>query len=303
MSEKKKPAAKKIAKKPAKQAESKTTGKTIAAPARRILIAITQDVTWPGDVDRNIKSMAPLVDQAGAAGARVVVFSECSITGYDHSLVGVKAAISADDPRLDLITGMARRSGAAVLAGLYEKAPDGIYNSAIVFFPDGRRIVQRKHNIIAWENDKTDVRAGPRKREVFEIAGQRFAILICADSGIPKIHDELAAQKVDCILAPTAGMGDSHHAFHQAELKKPARLKKYLEAAQSVCFINPLQMLTHHFALACCNQMGYDESIKYFQPGHAAVMDRTGECTALLPGRFIVEHHRPTLAIGSIAAR
>lgn len=270
---------------------------------RTVRVAVTQAVTWPGDIDRNIRDMAPLIEQAAANRARVVLFSESAITGYDKQLVGIKNAVSLDDPRLDAIAAMAKRSGVVVVAGTYEKHRDGIYNSAIVFFPDGNRLVQRKHYIIAWENEHTPVLSAPRRREIFEVDGMRFAILICADSGIKGIHEELAAQNVDCVLAPTAGMGDACFAFRQAELKHSDRLAEYLKAAESVCFINPKRMIELNLALACCNQMGFDEKYAYFQPGHAAIIDRTGEYAALLPGKFVVEHHRPAVAVGDVSFR
>ena len=266
-------------------------------------IALAQAVTWPGDIDRNIKSMAPLVEQARAQGAKLILFSESAITGYDKKLVGIANAVALDDTRLNAIADMARSSGVVVVAGTYEKHVDGTYNTAIVFFPDGRRLVQRKNYIIQWEHENTPVLSAPRRREIFEVDGMRFAILICADSGLKGIHEELAAQGVDCVLAPTAGMGDAKYAFKQAELKDRDRLAAYLKAAESVTFISPQKMVELNIALACCNQMGYDEKYAYFQPGHAAVIDRTGECTAMMPGRFVVEHQHPTVTVGTVSYR
>jgi hypothetical protein len=61
--------------------------------------------------------------------------------------------------------------------------------------------------------------------------------------------------------------------------------------------------LQNNLALVCCNQMGYSAEHRYFHPGHACVMDRTGEITALIPGRFVAEHLREDWAVGFVSQR
>ncbi|MCX5662718.1 MAG: carbon-nitrogen hydrolase family protein [Planctomycetota bacterium] len=273
--------------------------------SERLNIALAHPMAVPGDIDENIRRMEPMVAQGAAQGADLVLFSECGITGYDLNKVAFNAAMDLDDPRFKLVDAMAKRHNVPILNGFYERRGDRVGNSAFVFYPDGKRLLQRKHNMVGYETGPVKVLAGDRKREIFEIKGFKLAILICADGGIPNIEEELAAQGVDCILAPTAGCGSTDKAFYQREMANPERRKAFVAAAESVCFLGRAveQCIKLNIGMACCNQQGWIESMKYFQPGHAAVINRDGAMTALIPGRFMAEHIRPDLAMGFVSAR
>jgi hypothetical protein len=51
-------------------------------------------------------------------------------------------------------------------------------------------------------------------------------------------------------------------------------------------------------AQVAVNQRGWAPELGYFHPGCGFVVDRTGEVTAAIPGRFIFEHLRPEVAVG-----
>lgn len=253
-------------------------------------IAVAQPLVVPGNVAENFRRMQPLVREARERGAALILFSECGLTGYDFAGRGRRAALDLDE--LGNIAALARRRRIAIVTGLYERGP---YNTAVAFLPDGRRIVQRKHKIAPRE---PGVLAAPRQRHVFDYRGHRFGILICADTGARGIFGDLEAQGCDVVLLMTAGLGDAAKGFHQHELQ--TRQSQYLKAARSVCFVEPLvkRALRHRYAIAACNQCGHQGA--YFQPGHSAVITGAGEITALIPGRFVLEHLRPDLAVGSI---
>ena len=226
---------------------------------RGACLAVAQPLAVVGDVDENIRRMTPLVTEAARRGADLILFSECGLTGYDLGRIGFNTAISADDPRLNHVAAMAKQHKLAIVAGLYERAGTVIHNSAIVFFPDGRRLVQRKHNIIEYDL-RCGVVPGPRQRHIFEINGVKLAILICSDGGMSGIDDELVAAGCDVILAAAAGLGDAKHGFSVSELQDPARCEAYLKAMESVCFAKGVldRAITKGLGFASCNQAGYD---------------------------------------------
>jgi prepilin-type processing-associated H-X9-DG protein len=49
---------------------------------------------------------------------------------------------------------MARRHGAVLIVGFHERQGERLFNAAGVFYPDGRRIVERKHLIMDAERRK-----------------------------------------------------------------------------------------------------------------------------------------------------
>jgi len=85
----------------------------------------------------------------------------------------------------------------------------------------------------------------------------------------------------------------------------PARREEYIRKSDTVCSLSHAarQNLELNIALACCNQMGFDESTCFSHPGHAGVVDRTGETTALIPGRFCADHLRAEVAVGCVSRR
>ncbi len=270
-----------------------TTSKTLH-------VACIQPLAVPGDVPENIRRIEPLMVEAARRGARLILTSEAAITGYDLEGVGQRSAIGVDDSLLEKLGETAHHLGIDLVACLWEKVEGGEHNSALVLHADGRRTLQRKRG-----DSSPGFLAGPRERTLFEVDGIRCAILICSDSGIPGIYEELAGQGVNLILCPTAGMGRLEWAFQQEELADPTRRAEYMAKLEQVCFLKAglERCLAHGVALACCNQAGVANATGFFHSGHSGIIDRTGELVAVLPGCMVPGHLRPKLIDGIIHGR
>ncbi len=272
--------------------------------ADALLVAVAQPLAVPGDVSGNIDRMEPLVAEAARRGARLVVFSECGITGYDLKGAGAAAAMGLDHPALRRIDGMASAYGAAIIAGFHEKREGKLHNTAVAFLPGGRRVVQRKHLVLDPEKKAAPIVPAPRERAVFEIDGLRAAILICSDAGIPGIFEEIA--RMDCGFAVliTAGGGDASKGLRQADLARPdvrARCAAETEKCLSKDAIE--QAIRLDLAQVACNQMGWDAATACYHGGGSSIIDRTGEVTAVIPFRLVFEHLRPQLAVGRVTRK
>lgn len=268
---------------------------------KRLNVAVAQPLVIPGNVAANIGNLKPLVAEAGKRGAELIVFSECALTGFDLKGVGFKAALSLEDPRLSEVAVLAREQGVVIVAGFHEKKGDTLHNTAGVFYPDGRRVIQRKHLIGAPERAMSPVVPGERKRTCFDVNGFRCALLICADDGMPGIYEELAVQGCDAVIIITAGAGSDSMGFHQAELTVPDRRKQYAKLASALVSPESIEKcLLLKQSMIACNQAGYDPAKGYFHPGYSSIINWTGEVTALIPIRFVFEHLRPDLAVGFI---
>jgi predicted amidohydrolase len=268
---------------------------------QQLKVAVAQPLVLPGKVKQNIQNMESLVAAAAKRGAELVVFSECGITGYDLKGVGVRAAISSDDSVLDMVAVMARRYGTAIIAGFHEKRGDKLYNTAAVFLPDGRRVIQRKYNVLKPEKDIAPTVKGERKRTIFKLKGFRLAVLICSDDGTPGIYDELAAERCDAVVLICAGAGSDAIGFHASDLADAARRKKYTEMTASCLSPAAIERCIQlKWSMIACNQCGWDKATGYFHPGGSSIVDRTGEVTAVIPMQLVFENLRPDLAVGSI---
>jgi predicted amidohydrolase len=248
--------------------------------------------------------MQPLIADAARHGARLILFSENALNGYDFAGAGVRSALPLDAPLLARLDTLARQYHIVIVAGFFEREADKVYNAVGAFFPDGRRVVQRKHNVTPKEKDM-GVSAGPRERTLFEVDGLKFAMLICADTGVEGLQDELAKAGCDAVLVPTAGLGDAAKGYHQADLADAAVRERFTKDSESVGFPTGAvkAVLERNMALVACNQKGYDAELGYFHCGHSMVVDRTGDVTALNVGHFCFEHLRPAVAVGFITRR
>jgi predicted amidohydrolase len=279
-----------------------------AAPPRPaadgLLVAVAQPRAVPGDVKGNIDRMEPLVEEASRRGARLVVFSECGITGYDLKGVGATAALDLDHPALRRIDALAARHGTVVVAGLHERREGKLHNTAVAFLPDGRRVVQRKHLIMDPEKQTAPIVPAPRERVVFEIDGFRAAILICSDAGIPGIFEEIARTGGDVVILITAGGGDASKGLHQADLVRPEVRARYAAETEKCLSKDAIeQAIRLDLAQVACNQMAWDAASGCYHGGGSSIIDRTGEVTAVIPFRLVFEHLRPQLAVGRISRK
>jgi predicted amidohydrolase len=272
------------------------------SPDTTLQVAVAQPLVLVGDVNRNVENMESLVVEAARRGAKLVVFSECALTGYDLKGAGAKTAISTNSVELARVATLARKHGTTIVAGFYEKLGDTLHNSAAVLHPDGRRVIQRKHLIARPEGASCPVVPAGRDRTFFEVEGLRLALLICSDAGIPGIFEELAAAGCDAVIIITAGAGSERFGWHQAQLASASVRRKFARQASAALSPDAIrQCLELNLAQIACNQSGWDASTGYFQPGGSSIVDRTGEVAAVIPPRFVFEHLRPDLAVGQVS--
>jgi predicted amidohydrolase len=157
-------------------------------PSNALRLAVAQPPCAAGDVSANVVAHALLVR---AAAARVVVFPEMSLTGYELDAPVLDPA----DPRLGPLVDACAITGTTVLAG----APvEGPYIGMLVVDGSGARVAYRKVHPGGAENQR--FRAGPCP-EVLEVAGWRLGLAICRDTGIAEHAASTAALGIDVYVA------------------------------------------------------------------------------------------------------
>lgn len=269
----------------------------------QISIAVCVPLVQPGKVEANLAAMTPLLEQAAEQGAEIALFSEAGITGYDLGSLGVSAALTLEDPRLKTLDQAASRLNLAIVAGLHERTASAVHNTAVVFLPNGQRVIQRKQNVVDQERAAGYVTSDGQGIRCWQYRGVRFAILICADNGIPDVHGNLKHDGCQVVLAPTAGLGSAAHAFEPGDLLDPRRRQDYLNQMQSVCLPGQalLTAAAHQLTLAFCNQAGYRPAIDYFHPGHGFIIDHRGRLAALVPGQFVAAWLTPSVHVATVS--
>src|SRR5437764_69082 len=81
-----------------------------------VSIAVAQSIAVPGDLVRSVDDHIRLAKCAADRGARLVLFPELSLTGYDRRLTPADALMTTD-PRLQPLQALADEREILVIAG------------------------------------------------------------------------------------------------------------------------------------------------------------------------------------------
>ena len=262
---------------------------------RSLHVAVAQIHSQAGQVATNLDRLRRQVASAAAVGVQLTVFCESAIHAYDLTPATMALAEPADGPICQKLGQLARQYQMTIVAGFFERAPEGYYNSAAIAQPAGPLLVQRKVLVGAKEKSVGLV-AGTIPRHFFTVNGVRCGVLICADSASREIKDEMVKGKVDLRCHPTAGgdliEGIKIHAISEAELATPqGRMvaeyyRKFVFKAETFMGGGDKQM-----AFASANALGHDGG-SVTNLGHCMIVDRFGTVRAQIPGTIVKEHQQ-----------
>ena len=147
-----------------------------------LVIAVAQPRIVPYDVAANAAGHA---DAVRAARARVVVFPELSLTGYELDA----PAITADDPRLAPLVNACAETGTTALVGAPVPGEAGREHIAMLAVDGaGARVAYRKVYVHESE-ERFSPGDGP---VVLDVDGWRLGLAICRDTRFAE-HDAAAA--------------------------------------------------------------------------------------------------------------
>lgn len=157
-------------------------------------IAVAQPPCVPYDVAVNAVTHAATVR---SAGARVVVFPELSLTGYQLDA----PAITVEDPRLVPIVEACAEAGSLALVGAPVHGQAGRSHIAMLAV-DGTGATVAYHKL--WLSTTESNRFTPgRKPATLDVDGWRLGLAICRDTGIPQHASDTAALGIDAYVAAT----------------------------------------------------------------------------------------------------
>jgi len=155
-------------------------------------LAVAQPLIVSYDVAANAATHAAVVL---AAGARVVVFPELSLTGYELDA----PAIAADDPRLLPIVEGCAAAGALALVGAPVHGDSGRRHIGMLAIDGtGARVAYRKMWLGGAEPEHFSPGSEPA---VLDVDGWRLGLAICKDTGIPRHAADTAALGIHAYVA------------------------------------------------------------------------------------------------------
>lgn len=198
-----------------------------------------------GNVDRH----ARFVEAAAEHGARLVLFPELSLTGYEPDIAASHAR-TPDDPRLRPLRTLAEKHGMIIVVGAPYLSPVGLNIAAFALQPGSAR-VYTKHYLHSGE--EAYFKPGTQGLQI-DLGGERVSLAICADTTHPS-HAEAAARAgatvyaAGVLITPTGIEADS------------AQLRGYAKTHGMVALMSNYAAPTGGFASA----------------GRSAVWDERGE--------------------------
>jgi predicted amidohydrolase len=163
-----------------------------------LTIAAAQPRCTAHDVGANAVAHAAIIR---SASARVVVFPELSLTGYELDA----APVAPDDERLSPIVDACAATGTVAFAGAPTAGADGEHISVLAFDGADRWVAYDKMSL----SDTEAKRFVPgRAPAVVNVDGWRLGLAICKDTGIAEHADAVAAEGMDVYVAGVLDSAD-----------------------------------------------------------------------------------------------
>ena len=166
------------------------------------IVGVQMDVTY-GDLPHNLEKMHEYLIKVAADKPFLVVFPECSLSGYCCQSLDEARSISIkrDDSLLEKATKMAKSLNLNWVFGFLEKENDQVFNSAALMTRSGQRHIYRKVHLPKLGVDQFTT-AGC-EFPLIDVEGVRIGINICYDCSFPEPSRVMALNGVDLIVLPT----------------------------------------------------------------------------------------------------
>jgi predicted amidohydrolase len=166
-------------------------------------VAVAQIDPQLGEKELNLATCVARMEEAAAAGARLLVLPECAIPGYMFGS-GDEAVPFAEEipgPSTEALERECRRLDMYVVCGLLERDGDALRNAAAFVGPDGLIGTYRKTHLPFLGVDRFVVPGD--ELPVFDTPLGRIGIEICYDLRFPEVTRTLALRGADMVAHPT----------------------------------------------------------------------------------------------------
>ena len=135
--------------------------------------------------------------------------------GTDHDLAATAEPL--DGPFVALLIGQARRLGATIVAGMFERTDDLPFNTLVAIAPDGSlaatyRKIHLYDSFGYRESDRLS--AGDIEPVVIDVAGVTTGLMTCYDLRFPEMGRALVDAGAELFVVPAAWVAGDHKLHH-----------------------------------------------------------------------------------------
>lgn len=235
-----------------------------------VLVA-AQCAVQAGDLAANLALHLDFMRRAAEQGARLIVFPELSLSGYEPALASALAQ-PADSPLLEPLCAQAMAAGMTAVVGLPLRVAghDKPQIAACILHPDGSRAIYTKQYLHAGEEQFFSVGQGG---ELLLVEGTSVALSVCADFAHAE-HPAGAAERGAQVYAASVLIGEGGYRHDSSLLQGHAQ--------------------RHGLAVLMANHGGPTGG--WVAAGRSALWDEQGRCiasTAAVGNRMLVVSRQP----------
>lgn len=217
-------------------------------------VAVVQMNPALGDREANRRTIVSRIAEAAEAGAQLIVFPECALSGYVYdSLEAALPAVEAVPGETSkAVAAACQQYGVYAVVGLLEREGKTVYNSAFVTGPKGLIANYRKCHLPVLGVDRF-VGKG-EALPVISLPFARIGILICYDVRFPEAARSLALRGVDVLLVPT----------------------NWPEGAESAPeFLTRARAWENRIYVVACNRVGVERGVRFIGRSQIVAPDGT----------------------------
>ncbi|MEM2123188.1 MAG: carbon-nitrogen hydrolase family protein, partial [Candidatus Bathyarchaeia archaeon] len=226
--------------------------------SNRLRVAAAQTAPILMDKEANLLKIEDYLEQAVKAGADLVVFPECALTGY--ALADIEEVKEMAEPvpgsSTERLERLCRRLECWAVVGLIESSERTFYNTAVLVGPGGIAARHRKAHLPFQGLDRFASK-GREPLRIHETAIGKIGLAICYDIFFPETVRVLTLMGLELLVVPTNwAMGVEFYADH-------------LSQARAV---------ENHVNLVAANRVGEERGFKFY--GRSRIVDPNGKILA-----------------------
>lgn len=258
---------------------------------RDITIAAAQFEHRNGDKEYNLSVMRTLALRAVERGAEAVSFHEACVPAYTFARhLGREEFFELAEPvpsgpGTQALIGMSREAGVPILAGLFEREGDAVYNTYVCVTGEG--MIARHRKLHAFINPHI---SSGSEYTVFDLGGVRCGILICYDNNLGenvRATTLLGAEVIfmphvtGCLPSSMPGRGYVDPELWKNRERDPVRLRQEFDGPKGRGWLLrwlPARAWENGVYAIFTNPVGMDDD--QVRNGNAMILDPHGEILA-----------------------
>ena len=207
--------------------------------------------------DRNLEKALENLSAAAGAGATIVIFPECALTGYCFTSLQEASGVAepVPGPSTQELSQAAKKLDATAVVGLLERDGKRIYNSAVVIGPKGILGTHRKVHRVELGIDRFD-EVGDKPFPLFASVHGKIGVNICYDCSFPESGRVLKLKGAQLLAIPTNWPVGSDSWQHTVKARA----------------------VENHMVVVAADRVGEERGFRF--AGHSQIIDFTGKVLA-----------------------